>query len=157
MKSLLDATTRAKFTLFCLKNINKPVRTLNSSSRIVIVENMAELDNTCTVQVKEEKLSDNSPEKEIIGTLKRPLQDDTKIEDEALIKRVKTEQQEDEVCSTCNNIIIHREVGKNVVKFKGVIFKELFWKYYCTVMCDARTLWLEPFTFSVNIPCSTAI
>ena len=87
---------------------------------------MAELDNTCTVQVKEEKLSDNSPEKEIIGTLKRPLQDDTKIEDEALIKRVKTEQQEDEVCSTCNNIIIHREVGKNVVKFKGVIFRELF-------------------------------
>ena len=64
---------------------------------------MAELDNTCTVPVKEEKLFDNSPEKEIIGTLKRPLQDDTKIEDEALIKRVKTEQQEDEVCSTCNN------------------------------------------------------
>ena len=103
MKSLLDAITRAKFTLFWLKNINKPVRTLNSSSRIVIAENMAELDNTCTVHVKEEKLSDNSPEEEIIGTLKRPLQDETKIEDEALIKRVKTEQQEDEVCSTCNN------------------------------------------------------
>ena len=103
MKSFPDATARARYTLFWLKNINKLVRTLNSSSRIVIVENMAELDNTCTVQVKEEKLSDNSPEKEIIGTLKRPLQDDTKIEDEALIKRVKTEQQEDEVCSTCNN------------------------------------------------------
>lgn len=103
MKSFPDATTRARYTLFWLKNINKLVRTLNSSSRIVIVENMAELDNTCTVQVKEEKLSENSPEKEIIGTLKRPLQDDTKIEDEALIKRVKTEQQEDEVCSTCNN------------------------------------------------------
>ena len=103
MKSFPDATTRARYTLFWLKNINKLVRTLNSSSRIVIVENMAELDNTCTVQVQEEILSDNSPEKEIIGTLKRPLQDDTKIEDEALIKRVKTEQQEDEVCSTCNN------------------------------------------------------
>lgn len=103
MKSLLDATTRAKYPLSWLKSINKLVRTLNSSSRIVIVENMAELDNTCTVQLKEEKLSDNSSEKEIIGTLKRPLQDDTKIEDEALIKRVKTEQQEDEVCSTCNN------------------------------------------------------
>lgn len=104
MKSLPDATAQAKYTLFWLKNINKLVRTLNSSSsRIVIVENMAELDNTCTVQLKEEKLSDNSPEKEIIGTLKRPLQDDAKIEDEALIKRVKTEQQEDEVCSTCNN------------------------------------------------------
>ena len=153
MKSFPDATTRARYTLFWLKNINKLVRTLNSSSRIVIVENMAELDNTCTVQVKEEKLSDNSPEKEIIGTLKRPLQDDTKIEDEALIKRVKTEQQEDEVCSTCNNYS-----SRSRKKYsKGVIFKELFWKYYCRVMCGARTLWLEPSTCSVNIPCSTAI
>ena len=124
MKSLLDGTTRAKYPLFWLQNINKLVRTLNSSSRIVIVENMAELDNTCTVQLKEEKLSDKSPEKEIIGTLKRPLQDDTKIEDEALIKRVKTEQQEDEVCSACNNYSPRSK--KNVVKFKGVIFKELF-------------------------------
>ena len=124
MRSLLDATTRANYPLFWLKNINKPVRTLNSSSRIVIVENMAELDNTCTVQVKEEKLSDNSPEKEIIGTLKRPLQDDTKIEDEALIKRVKTEQQEDEVCSTCNNYSPRSTCRKKCSK--GVIFKELF-------------------------------
>lgn len=123
MKSLLDATTRAKYTLFWLKNINKLVRTLNSSSsRIVIVENMAELDNTCTVPEKEEKLSDNSPEKEIIGTLKRPLQDDTMIEDEALIKRVKTEQQEDEVCSTCNNYSPRSRKKCS----KGVIFKELF-------------------------------
>ena len=125
MKSLLDATKQAKYPLFSLKNINKLVRTLNSSSRIVIVEiveNMAELDNTCTVQLKEEKLSDNSPEKEIIGTLKRPLQDDTKIEDEGLIKRVKTEQQEDEVCSTCNNYSPRSRKKCS----KGVIFKELF-------------------------------
>lgn len=112
MKSLLDTTTRAKYPLIWLKNINKLVRTLNSSSRVVIVENMAELDNTCTVQLKEEKLSDNSPEKEIIGTLKRPLQDDTKIEDESLNKRVKTEQQEDEVCSTCNNYSPRRKIKK---------------------------------------------
>ena len=87
---------------------------------------MAELDNTCTVQVKEEKLSDNSPEEEIIGTLKRPLQDDTKIEDEALIKRVKTEQQEDEVCSTCNNYSPREvHVGKNVVK---VLFSKSYFE-----------------------------
>ena len=82
---------------------------------------MAELDNTCTAQLKEEKLSDNSPEKEIIGTLKRPLQDDTKIDDKALIKRVKTEHQEDEVCSIYNRL----SMCLKMEYLKFVIFKEL--------------------------------
>lgn len=122
MKGLLNATTRAKYPLFWSKDINKLVRTINSSSRIfVIAENMAELDNTCTAQLKEEKLSDNSPEKEIIGTLKRPLQDDTKIDDKALIKRVKTEHQEDEVCSIYNRL----SMCLKIEYLKFVIFKEL--------------------------------
>lgn len=53
------------------------------------------LENTC--EVSEEKLSDNSTETaENIGSLKRSLQDDSNAEDDTLVKRVKTEELEND-------------------------------------------------------------
>ena len=58
------------------------------------------LENTC--KVSEEKLSDNSTETaENIGSLKRSLQDDSNAEDDTLVKRVKTEELENDEVYIC--------------------------------------------------------